>query len=265
MTPPSFSSSNASSNLHGIAPDQALPSVAGKLDTTCTDYFRLKALGLDPDTPAVPLVSKKRPRAHQSPKKEKRLKPLLDRQGAKLSSHSISEQSGQHQNTQPLQRHELAMQDEDDSDEALFARSRRLRETMSESISWLRSERRSSSGIGALVDETPTKKQLKVPWPTLSRTEQRLRATGAHGLLPKAWEDNPSWRDVNGHISTHTSPLVEDEHQRSHPEVSTTAVPNKRKATVPWTIEPMNVHGVSKGREVKWGFAGSSAEDAIEL
>ena len=165
MTSSGFSSSSASSNLHGITQEQE--------QAHPTDYFRLKALGLDPDTPAVPLTSKKRPRAQQSSESEKRFKPLLVRQGANSSSHSNSEQSGQHHNTHVLQQNELALQDEDDSDEALFVRSRRLRETMSESISWLQSERSSHGGAGALVDETPTKKKLKLPWPTLSRTEQR--------------------------------------------------------------------------------------------
>ena len=70
---------------------------------------------------------------------------------------------------------------------------------------------------------------------------------------------------MNGHISIHSSPLVEDEHQLSPPEASITATTIQRKAIVPWTTEPVNVNGVSKVREVKWGLTGSSAEDAIEL
>ena len=269
MPPSQFSSSSVNSDVYRIAQNHERGSVAGKMDTTCTDYFRLKALGLDPDTPPVPSTSKKRPREQDFSKSEKRLKPTFIRLQENLPIDWPGEQSSYLRKTPVLQPNRPSLQDEDDSDESLFARSRKVRETMSESISWLRSERarsesRSKIVVRAVADGTPVPKKFEHPWPTLSRTEQRLRTTGAHGLLPKAWEGNPSWRDMNGHISTH-SPSMENKQQPSSPEVSTTMTPIKRKVAVPWTVEPMNVQGMSESNEVGWGVKGSSVEDAIEL
>ncbi|KAL8828168.1 MAG: hypothetical protein Q9191_002744 [Dirinaria sp. TL-2023a] len=244
-------------------------SSAGKMDTTCTDYFRLKAVGLDPDTPVVPLTSKKRPRGEDSPKSEKRFKSALNRLREGLPVDPPSEESNRDGKISVLQPHRPSTHSGEDGDESLFVRSRKLREIMAESISWLRSERarseRSSKGIiRPLTDGISVPTNSEDSWPALSRTEQRLRATGAHGLLPKAWEGNPSWRDVNGHIST-SPPSKESKQQLPFLGASTSITPVERKATVPWTVKPMKAEGMNQGSKLTQAVKGSSVKDAIEL
>lgn len=148
-----------------------------KLDTTRTDYFLLKSRGIDPDTPIVPLTNRKRSReeaqlANKIPV-SKALKPTRE---SRPSS--------------PITNLKEA---DPRSDEALFARVRQVREAMAEGISWYRAERvkhrlsAASSKISSPRAETEKEKRLREFQFTPSRTEQRLRKTGANGILSKVW------------------------------------------------------------------------------
>lgn len=85
---------------------------------------------------------------------------------------------------------------DDDDDDELFTQMRQVRAAMAESITWFRSERekseKSPSSSSAARDqpqrpETDKERKLREFRYTPSRTEIRLRVTGAHGLLPKDW------------------------------------------------------------------------------
>jgi len=243
-------------------------SFGGKVDTTNTDYFRLKALGLDPDTPVVPLTSKKRMRDDDTIRGEKRSKQSPDQDFIKVQSGDPAvTQVDQHNGVPTTPRRKSNWQDEEDSDEALFARLRQVRDAMSDSISWFqleraKSERTSSGGHGASSNEGPVQKRLREFQTTPSRTEQRLRTTGAHGLLPKAWASNPSWRDANGRITTFDTPVSRSE-----------ALPAKRREAmdqpsgmgVTWSIGQMRGQGPTKPNGLRPDGPGASVEDAIEL
>lgn len=212
----SVSESNSmNGNTHITLKDHAYnksgSSFGGKIDTTNTDYFRLKALGLDPDTPLVPLTGKKRMRDDDILRSEKRSKQSPNQDVIKICSGDPAvTQVNQQNRFAKTPRSKSTSQDEGDSDEALFVRLRKVRDTMSDSISWFQSERakneRTCSGDPeAPFNESPAQNKLHKFRTTSSRTEQRLRTTGAHGLLPKAWASNPSWRDANGRITTSVS------------------------------------------------------------
>jgi len=243
-------------------------SIGGKIDTTNTDYFRLKALGLDPDTPVVPLTSKKRVRGVDNMRSEKRSKQSPDQDFIKVqSSKPAVTQVYQHNDVQTTPRSKSTSPDEGDSDEALFARLRKVRDAMSDSISWFlsertRSERPNSGGHEASLNESPAQKRLSEFHKTPSRTEQRLRTTGAHGLLPKAWASNPSWRDANGRITTSGAPVSRNE---ALPTKGGEAMTPISDMGVTWSIGQMYRQGPTKQNGLDLRPPGSSVEDAIEL
>lgn len=271
----SVSDSNSMSGSTHITPkDHAYNtsrlSFSRKIDTTNTDYFRLKALGLDPDTPLVPLTGKKRMREDVINRSEKRSKQSPDQNFIKVQSGDPAViQVNQQNGIEKTPRSKSTSQDEEDSDEALFARLRKVRDSMSDSISWFqseraKSERTSSSGPRASFNESPAQNKLRDLRTTSSRTEQRLRTTGAHGLLPRAWASNPSWRDANGRITTSDTPVSRSE-----------ALPTKGgEGMVPpldmgvrWSIGQMRSQGPTKqiGLTLMPEGPGSSVKDAVEL
>lgn len=233
-----------------------------KIDTTNTDYFRLKALGLDPDTPLVPLNDKKRMRDDDITRSEKR--PLKVQSGDPAVI-----QVNQQNAVEKTPGSKSTLQNEEDSDEALFVRLRKVRDAISDSISWFQSERAErerniSGGPGASFNESPAQTPLRNFRTTSSRTEQRLRTTGAHGLLPRAWASNPSWRDANGTITTTDTPVSKG---KALPTKGGEAMVPPLDMGVTWSIGQMRSQGPTKqiGLTLRPDSPGSSVEDAVEL
>ena len=191
----------------------------GPQDSTRTDYFLLKSYGLDPDMPLNPALrkrpapgeddllapcpkrvspprsyglstqsaldggSRKRRASDQgdiSPRSSKRASPPHSYQ---LESQPATNDEATTTNAQPST---VASTPEDDDDEALIAQVRQVREAMSESVDWYREVLRHSSS------ETEKERIFREFKYTPSRTEMRLKATGARGLLPKNWEPGSS-------------------------------------------------------------------------
>ena len=175
-----------------------VPSV--KTDTTRSDYFQLKSRGIDPDCPAVPRLNLKR----------SRVEPQLN--GIKVRKISPPDSTPKKAAENGSSNAVVPAPNDADSDEALFAQGRAVREAMEEGISWYRAERakcelyskastrkdtpvRKEMEVGRKEmetkeverKETEKEKRLREFKTTPSRTEQRLRATGANGLLPKGW------------------------------------------------------------------------------
>ena len=154
-------------------------------DTTRTDYFRLKAMGIDPDTPSVPDTSNKRTRneVEMKAKKVLKLSPTDRTKYLSLAKSDTPQNIGQ-----PPPPKAASRQVVDDPDEELLAQMRRVREAMSESIGWFQQERAKSEFSQSSSErrpETAKEKRLREWAPTPSRTEQRLATTGGHGLAPK--------------------------------------------------------------------------------
>ena len=172
---------------------------AAKSDTTRTDYFRLKALGIDPHTPAVP-VTRKHPRVQTeiagSSKRTKISRP--DPPTSRIAR------------VRPVSKSDSILAEDQapttatDEDEALFAQIRSVREALAESEHWFQSERQgierdmtpqqtTASPPEPLPEsESPAQRRLreiKEKGPTPSRTELRLRAMGDKALLPHGFWD----------------------------------------------------------------------------
>ena len=164
----------------------------GRLDTTQTDYFRLKALGIDPVTMA-PLamsaspIQRKRVREEESEttlNKAPRLTPPKNKTSSTMDSSRRSVGGGHSPPDRTPSKSSTA--NSNDEDEELFAQMKSVREAMSESITWFQDERakselsRSSSG-----NEAGETDKARTFISTPSRTEQRLARTGGHGLATK--------------------------------------------------------------------------------
>lgn len=168
-----------------------------KSDTTRTDYFRLKALGIDPDTPVVPLT-----------KKRTRNEVDVNRAGKAIKSSPQPPPSSNATETPaaqtPTQKPSTSFKPADDDDEALFASLRSVREALAESEQWMQSERQSierqstertatpQTNASSVDNETPAQRRLREIQErghTPSRTEVRLRAMGDKALLPKGFWD----------------------------------------------------------------------------
>ena len=183
-----------------------------KSDTTRTDYFRLKALGIDPDTPVVPSTKKRNWDSAQlnGASRSSKSSPLLHSLSAFASNSSPvgSPTQKPHKAPNPA----LA----EDEDEALFAQLRSIREALAESQQWMQSERQSiersmtpqaksqsqsyqtrpQTSTRNLTpsdsNETPAQRRLREireRGHTPSRTEMRLRVMGDKALLPKGFWD----------------------------------------------------------------------------
>lgn len=185
-----------------------------KSDTTHTDYFRLKALGLDPDTPIVP-ATKKRPRKPEHVHGDKdstaaSIKPSMKKRLSSPIRVGIDGHNKSHAhspNADPM-----ANQDKDDE---FLASIRAIRNTLAESTSWFQTERevlerssvgsRSQSQAGdAMISgreirsETPAQRRLREireRGPTPSRSEVRMRALGNRAPVPRSFYDSKSWKN----------------------------------------------------------------------
>ncbi|KAM0804657.1 hypothetical protein BDR22DRAFT_541337 [Usnea florida] len=166
-----------------------------KSDTTRTDYFQLKALGIDPKTSVVPST-------------KKRMRDEMENDGTPSSMGTALLSPRPTQTTrvpviQPATQTKPNLTkvagSAGDDEEELFAQIRSVREALAESEQWCRSERQSLEKSmtpqperSQHHKETPAQRRLreiKERGPTPSRTEVRLRAMGDKALLPKGFWD----------------------------------------------------------------------------
>lgn len=168
--------------------------VPGPTDTTRTDYFLLKARGIDPDTPIIPATRKRR-LSDQDEMVSKRASVVSSSADSWLGGRSVPHSQSVPNFTpkRPAPSLNVSSAKVNNEDDELFTQMRRVKEAMSESISWFREERekselsRSSSVSMERPTETEKERRLREFKFTPSRTELRLRETGGHGLLPKNW------------------------------------------------------------------------------
>ncbi|OAP61197.1 hypothetical protein AYL99_03398 [Fonsecaea erecta] len=189
---------------------------AQKLDTTRTDYFRLKAMGVDPETPIIP--DTQRTLAVRRQKEAEERQASLRRANRRLRTSLSSDQSSPAPTLPPVvaasrtpdakpipQQISTAPPVEDD----FLKQIREAREAMVEQIEWFKQQsvsiekeieqdeeyRRSqssrdhgspSSATGLVrVNGYEYLPGANKPGSSLSRTERRIRETGAHGLATK--------------------------------------------------------------------------------
>lgn len=171
---------------------QFVPS--GRLDTTQTDYFRLKAMGIDPVTmsPAPPSASsnqRKRVREDENDtvlKKAPRLTPPRTKTSSTTDSKRQSVTLDPSQSPPGQTALKSSKANLNDEDEQLFAQMRSVREAMSESITWFQDERaKSELSKGSSGEEVGEMNNTRTFISTPSRTEQRLARTGGHGFATK--------------------------------------------------------------------------------
>ena len=222
-------------------------------DTTRTDYFRLKAMGIDPDTPSVPATGSKRTRNEfeVEAKKAPKLSPADRFNSSSLAKLDFPQMPGQ---IPPPE--SAARQAVDDPDEELLAQMRRVREAMSQSIHWFQEERAKSEVSRSSSEsrpETAKQKRLREWAPTPSRTEQRLAVTGGHGLIPKDFG-----------VSRNSRPPTEE---RVDVGSAVATQPHGFASMSMMGFDSVASTGSGGGREGSQDFVakGSSVEDAIEL
>ena len=235
-----------------------------KSDTTHTDYFRLKALGVDPDTPIVP-ATKKRLRVDSN-----------------VSESSKSQRPSQSASPSPLklQSHAATPSASDsgakDDDAELFAQLRSVREALAESEQWMQSERQSIERSASATSQQPSHSPPSIETPAQrrlrdikerghqpSRTELRLRAMGDKALLPKGFWD----REGMGKSLSHR---MRREHEGVAPRTPEWNGQVKTNGVIGFAaIEQGNPAfeggggmGMGSGEMAK---KGASVEDAIEL
>lgn len=246
-----------------------------KSDATRTDYFRLKALGLNPDTPTVPQTTKRtlNQSVMNGPGGDSAQSPQVSR---------ISTTSAPGRGLSPSTKPDKAPVTDND-DEAFFASIRSIRETLADSTSWFQNERQSlersmtpqtppplsrvpSTNPTAAAKErgeTPAERRLREineRGHTPSRTEVRLRAMGDKAPLPKGfWEK--SQRSVQNVHMNGTS--EEEEEEGGEGDIFGT-----RRGFAALSRKPASgsaVNGYNNSEESKLQGTGASFEDAIEL
>ena len=238
-----------------------------KTDTTRTDYFRLKALGIDPDTPIVP-KTKKRSRADSESEssissKSQRMSPSA----SPLASPSLAPSTPRVPQTPP------GKPSAKDDDEELFAQLRSVREALAESETWMQNERQSiersvtatprQSSRSSPSNETAAQRRLreiKERGPQPSRSEVRLRAMGDKALLPKGFWDGEGMGKSLAYGKKKEEDLVQSSPSRNGE--------NKTNGALGFAALSQNDTGFGRHREVEKPAEekmGASVEDAIEL
>ena len=267
-----------------------------RTDTTNTDYFLLKSRGIDPDTPIVPQTRPRRSTTSAEDTSE---------------SHKLRKTSPPNSSSSPLTRptnrqtpHQaplttgtahppssLAASKTNPEDEALFASIANVRSALAESISWFQSERAKSESLSKAntppPDETEKEKRLRKFQFTPSRTEQRMRASGAGHFwdsrraassangspAPVAWNQSqamgagldfgPMWNADGATVGNHAN---------SHELRTTISTPLNAQPTHNQT-QPIGFAALGRGvgssgvgmQKAEGKGKGASAEDAIEL
>ena len=198
-----------------------------KLDTTRTDYFRLKAAGIDPDTPIIPeTISslRRKEQAHarldlNQTQRRARTPSVLgssqsqlvpeasDTSNTMITQKSLNAARSPNDFTCSIPNARDNTDSDDDAD--LFRQLREVRTQLSEQSDWFRAqsveiekdiqeqELRRIASQPSLIDRSQTANpslgrvngydyrpgHSRVR--SLSRTEERIRTTGAHGLATK--------------------------------------------------------------------------------
>jgi len=255
------------SMLHNTLMKQArrlAPNV--KSDTTHTDYFRLKALGIDPDTPVVPLTKKP---VWKEAKLNGLATPIMLSPQHSSSIHTTTQTSAAQSAQNPAVLSNIPSAAADDDDEALFAQIRSVREALAQSEQWMNSERQSiersmtpQRSISPTIIETTAQRRLREireRGHTPSRSEIRLRAMGDKSLLPKGfWDGEGMGKNLVGKRKhrdeeiTTPRPLSQPQSQRGFGLTAFAAIGGQGQ---------MNGFGGRQDAEKK----GAIFEDAIEL
>lgn len=194
-----------------------------KSDTTHTDYFQLKAMGITPDFP---------------PRSQTRvgMRDVVERDemDAQTGSDSISSVSQSNASSSPdnfaeSQRTPTSNRavGGDGDDEAFFASIRSLRDTLADSTTWFQSERETiersmTPTTQSIITGSPTStahenrqetaaqrklRQIRERGPTPSRSEIRLRAMGDKAMLPKGfWDGEGMGRSLTGIVNNKQGP-----------------------------------------------------------
>jgi hypothetical protein len=238
---------------------------AGRLDTTRTDYFRLKALGIDPDTSLNSSARKRRisdDRASES-NKSSRLSSSLNGLAASAATSTNQPLSGATSGASAYPA------DDNDDDEALFAQMRQVRAAMSDSISWFREERekselsrsRSASATRDAVHPEPDR-------PAPSRTTARLEATGAHGFWKRAGDGvvgtKRSWGAGQEHPHGQTQGEEDAADERAARPMGLQALGHGGRRWPGGGADGAGDWG-GRGAAASTGGSGASVDDAIEL
>ena len=251
-----------------------------KSDTTRTDYFRLKALGIDPDTPVVPLTKK---RAREEKQPDEAEKSLRTSRLASLSTPTSKATASQRRASDaPLAASRTpaeASKPAGDDDEALFSQIRSVREALAESQQWFQSERESiersmtpqplapqPTSFSPPNSDTPAQRRLREireRGHQPSRSEVRLRAMGDKALLPKGF-----WDGEGMGMS-----LMNKGKQKEVATSSPPGQPREQRGPRMMGFAAMGAEGLVNGfgTHLRGGGAseeekkGASVEDAIEL
>ena len=240
----------------------------GRTDTTHTDYFKLKAMGVNPDTPIIPVCRKRRISEgynESSSRKSFRTSPT----DSSRPSSSQSKRLDEMKISDVTEESEVASPANNDDDDELLAQVREIRNAMAESINWFREEREksekspSSSASRDQRPETEKERKLREFHYTPSRTELRLRATGGHGLLPKNWgqRSGPSSREASRGVDQPTQALVLQDFgvlRQPDPRMQT-------PLTHGYGVYGNGHESAQKEREVSGSGTGANEDDAIEL
>ena len=245
-------------------------------DTTRTDYFQLKARGIDPDTPVIPLTKKRTRDEMEIDGAESSMGTvLLSPRSTQSTRLSASQPATQTQPNPPK-----ASGSADDDDEELFAQIRSVREALAESEQWCRSERESmeksmtpQAESSPPNNETPAQRRLREireRGPTPSRTELRLRAMGDKALLPKGFWDGEGMglslvgKGKQKEVASPLPPSKQREQVGAAPRGF--AALEKRGQTNGFTNGP-SPHASNQRQQAAEAQkqTGSSADDAIEL
>ena len=244
-------------------------------DTTRTDYFQLKALGIDPDTPVVPST-------------KKRTREEMEIDGAESLSNPRPSRSPRLSVSQPatqVQPSPAKASASADDDEELFAQIRSVREALAESEQWCRSERQSLEKSMTPQPETSTPnaetpaqrrlREIRERGRTPSRTEIRLRAMGDKALLPKGfWDGEGMGMSLAGKAKAKEAATPLPSKKQREPVAAAPpkgfAALDRRGQTNGFVGRPFS-HAVAQRQQVMAAAAeaqkqaGASAEDAIEL
>ena len=151
-----------------------------------------------------------------------------------------------------------------------------VRNAMAESINWFREERekseKSPSSSGATRDqrqETEKERKLREFQYTPSRTEIRLKATGAHGLLPRNWGQRNGDVAVSGsageEMAAQAPPRQQGFAAFGNHGLSTQMGPAQGFAAYGNGFEEAMFGGAQSQREGSGSGTGAHQDDAIEL
>ena len=251
---------------------QARLLISGRTDKTRTDYFRLKAMGVDPDTPVVP-QGRKRIRVLDASDHESSKSPRISPPEPSLSPRprSIAPESP---NRSSINSHAPSY---DADEEELFAQVRQIREAMAEGEAWFRQEREKEEKKRASDEprpETEKEKRLREFQFTPSRTSIRLQRTNASGLLPEGWANKPEKgkekEEINSSMteSQSNSGSTNLYHSQKSQPTGFAALSNSNNGGSGLTSGGFGAFTPTRSSN-GFGFAntgtGASADDAIEL